>query len=398
MQSMPGLASVHLSNGNLVYANAAFLSEFPACDLQDPGLTYLDHVNPQDKAEVLNAIGNPIKNQRPIVLKRHKVDEDNRSYVATYEMECSLYIQTETRRNDGFALVLCIFRDLTDTIDVLEQTRAKALEADRNSQEQSQCFTAMSHELRTPLNAILGFSELLEGKLAIPLADDKRVEYAGHIHQSAHHLLGLINGVLDLSKIKAGKFVSASEEVNLFTLLETTLESLQPIASAKQVALLLSADQDLPVLNTDPRAVRQIITNLISNAIKFSNSAGDVTVEVKRRRKTLSIEISDQGVGMDNQTLAKLGSVFFQAAHAISKDYEGTGLGLSIVYNLVEQLEGKIDVRSKLGYGSTFTVEIPISAAAAVPVPASPETDVIYLKKEQNAQVKGDLPIMRQSG
>ncbi len=394
--AMPGAVALVMPNGNLVCANAHFEEMIGFCDLAVTQNSFLDCVNPQDKVAVLNAIGNCDENTEPVSMRFHFIGENRQPRMAHFEMEWSPYQSSSLAH--GKRYVLCLFRDVTSSVSVEEKLRSDITALEEKSGEQAQFFAAMSHELRTPLNAILGFSELLEGKLAIPLADDKRVEYAGHIHQSASHLLGIINNVLDLSKLEAGKLELDPQELDLKLLIEDMLRGLKPIASAKQVSLSLIVDQDLPLITADARALRQVFTNLLSNAVKFSHVSDEVTVSIKRRRKSLAVAICDRGIGMDKATLEQLGTVFFQADGAISKDYEGSGLGLSIVHNLLDLMGGKIDVQSALGKGSTFTVQIPISAAVSVPVPSSPDNEVIYLKPKQPSSDDGQLSIACQNG
>ncbi|MEM7290371.1 MAG: HAMP domain-containing sensor histidine kinase, partial [Pseudomonadota bacterium] len=274
----------------------------------------------------------------------------------------------------------------------------KLADLEQRNADRSQLFAAMSHELRTPLNAIIGFSELLEGKAAIRLDDDRKLEYAGLINTSANHLLSLINDVLDLSKLEAGKQELLISDISIADQLDATRHMLSHIAAQKGVDITLQVDEFIPVIRSDERMLQQVFTNILSNAVKFSPDGAEVLVSAKRRSSCVEISIADHGIGMGPETLEKLGSAFFQAGPSISRDYKGTGLGLSIVYKLVELLDAKISVDSRKGQGTVFTLALPFSTEKPVPVAPLPAGEVVYVRTEKKSPNSGAISMKNKSG
>jgi len=241
----------------------------------------------------------------------------------------------------------------------LEESLARAQEADR---AKSRFLANMSHELRTPLNAIIGYSQLLKEEVrenggAAQFADLGKIEMAGQ------HLLGLINGVLDLSKIDAGKMDVVLEEVVLKQELDRTIETLGPAARANGNRLVLNLDPTLDTLRTDPVRLRQILLNLLSNACKFTNN-GTISLHVRPERRDGQSEmvflVEDEGIGLDAPQLEGLFRPFYQGDASTTRRYGGTGLGLALSKRLCELLGGSISVASTSGKGSIFMVRLPM--------------------------------------
>lgn len=391
--AIPGPASLHRMDGELVEANERFKDAFSIAATNNHKLSYLDRVNPQDRVSVLSAIGNPDDLSGPVSLRCQRTDAKGAQAVSTFHMECA---SIDAEGTD--ALVLCTFTDVTALVDSLELARSDREVLNERASEQRGFFAAMSHELRTPLNAIIGFSEMLEGKAAIALKPDQRAEYAGLINQSAVHLLDVINDVLDLSKLQAGGVKAKQEAIDILSLAHETVDGLLPLAMAKKLNIDVTACDELPEVTSDQRALRQILTNLLSNAIKFSKPERDISLDLTRRRASVEVSVIDQGIGMDRETLSKLGTVFFQAEHAVSRDYEGTGLGLSIVYGLANTIGAEIQVQSQPDVGTCFTVQIPTARTTVRPVPIEPEQDVVYLSKRAPSSAEYTFPLKRKTG
>jgi cell cycle sensor histidine kinase DivJ len=223
----------------------------------------------------------------------------------------------------------------------------------------------MSHELRTPLNAIIGFAELLHRELLITSRQPKHDRYSRVIHESGEHLLGIVNDLLDVSKMEAGQFRIVPEPFDLRTLTTGAVETLLPAAMAKGVDLQVEIARDLPEVNADRRALKQILLNLVSNACKFSNPDGRVHVRVRPTGDCVEVSVADEGIGIPEPALARLGSPFFQAEHTYARNFEGTGLGLSIVRGLVQLHAGELTIESAVGEGTTVTVLIPLDCERA---------------------------------
>ena len=237
----------------------------------------------------------------------------------------------------------------------------------------------MSHELRTPLNSIIGFSEVLRSGVMGELKPEKRDEYVGIINDSAQHLLSVLNDILNISKIEAGKYQINAEPFNLKKLVDAVLAMFDVSASEKQITLTCHYGEDLPEITADSRAIKQVLINLLSNAIKFTPQGGSVSVSVGRSGRKVSIMVEDTGIGLTPGQLQNLGKPFYQADADYSRNYEGTGLGLSIVDGLVGLHQGSMNVESTVGEGTRVCVELPINSGAKCQVPADCDAQVIKL-------------------
>jgi two-component system, NarL family, sensor histidine kinase BarA len=220
----------------------------------------------------------------------------------------------------------------------------------------SDFLATMSHELRTPLNSILGFSELM---LNSPQVADRLKRWAGNIQSSGKQLLALINDLLDLAKIEAGKMEVKPEVFALTDVTEGLLAMFRPLAERKNIDLREQADATLHLLRQDPGKIRQILSNLLSNAIKFTPEGGRVLLKSEADGADVLIVVSDTGVGIAPEDQDVVFDKFRQAANPMTREHEGTGLGLSIVRELAKLLGGDVSLQSELGRGSTFTVRLP---------------------------------------
>ena len=218
----------------------------------------------------------------------------------------------------------------------------------------------MSHELRTPLNAIMGFSELLKGQMLGPVGNPTYVEYARDIHQSAAHLLQIINDILDLSKVEAGKIELDEREINLHALVDSSLRLVAERAGEAGVTVVNEVPASLPKLYADERLLKQILINLLSNSIKFTEKGGSVRVQaVREQTGVLALAVADTGIGISAEDLPRVMEPFRQADAALSRKYEGTGLGLPLVKSFVELHRGVFELKSQLGVGTTATMRFP---------------------------------------
>ncbi len=266
-----------------------------------------------------------------------------------------------------------------DKNELIEQLTAAKIESDKArqrseaaSQAKSEFLANMSHELRTPLNAILGFSEVMRDEVFGNLGSHQYVGYANDIHKSGEHLLGLINDVLDLSRIEAGRFVVRAEEINVPNAIKTAHAMFDLRAASAGITLAVDIDPALPLLLADERACRQILINLISNAIKFTPAGGTVTTFARRSAGGgMEIGVADTGAGIDPADVAMVFEAFGQGRHDVAIRERGTGLGLPIVRGLVEAHGGKVRLDSVLGKGTTVVCTFPrerLSAPQPVPI------------------------------
>ena len=268
----------------------------------------------------------------------------------------------------GFlARALRVFRD--------SDLEKKRLRVDKESAEaanhaKSEFLANMSHELRTPLNAILGFSEVIKSQMFGPLSERYR-SYAGDIFSSGKHLLELINEILDLSKLEAGKLELHEEEVNLAAAVEACMQLVEPQARKAQILLSAFFDDDISLVRVDARRFRQIVLNLLSNAVKFTPDGGQVRVSTFRRNGDLVLTIADTGIGMSPEEIPKATASFGQVDSKISRKHEGTGLGLPLAKHLAEAHGGTLTLQSEVNVGTTVTITLPSQRIVSAPIPRS---------------------------
>jgi signal transduction histidine kinase len=217
----------------------------------------------------------------------------------------------------------------------------------------------MSHELRTPLNAIIGFSEVLSERMFGEL-NDKQADYLKDIHESGKHLLSLINDILDLSKIEAGRMDLEISTFDLPSALSNAMTLVRERAQRHGIELTLDVDQQLGSLQADERKFKQIVLNLLSNAVKFTPDGGRVSVSAKKDTTHVEIAVKDTGIGIAPEDQAAVFEEFKQVGRDYTKKAEGTGLGLTLTRRFVELHGGEIRLESALGKGSTFTITLPL--------------------------------------
>jgi signal transduction histidine kinase len=233
------------------------------------------------------------------------------------------------------------------------------INAEEANQAKSEFLTSMSHELRTPLNAILGFADLMSHEVLGPLGVKKYGEYANDIHASGEHLLSLVNDLLDLSTIEAGKQNLNLEKVKIGEIIEECTKTLVVKAEENGIELVQSIPDDAMMVLADRRAVKQILINLLTNAVKFTSSGGKVEVSVKESNGEVAFQIADTGRGIRQEDLPTITDLFTKSQTDPYKVADGWGLGLAITKALVDLHDGKLDIQSELGAGTTITVTLP---------------------------------------
>ncbi len=267
--------------------------------------------------------------------------------------------------------VVAVMRDITDRKiqeQALDLARTAAEQADASK---SRFLATMSHELRTPLNAIIGFSEMIAQEDVLMIDALRRKEYAQLINDSGQHLLSVVNGILDMSKMESGNFEISPEPFAPRGALLNCCNLLALKARENGIDLVTRAAEDLPVITGDPRAFKQIVLNLVSNAIKFTERGGTVTVSAGVEGSRLLLRVADNGVGIAADDLKRIGDPFFQAGKTYQRRHEGTGLGLSIVKSLVALHGGEMTVQSKIDEGTTVAVALPLAFTPKVEQPSS---------------------------
>jgi signal transduction histidine kinase/uncharacterized protein (DUF302 family) len=239
---------------------------------------------------------------------------------------------------------------------------------EQSSRYKSEFLANMSHELRTPLNAIMGFSEILLD-VTMNLTSGERTEFLRNIHSSGQHLLGLINDILDLAKIEAGKMDLHAEEMPVAQALQEVTAILEPMARQQGLQLRMVGAADVGVIKADRSKFKQVLYNLLSNAVKFTPAPGTITVSVKDSPEQLTVSVEDTGIGMKPEDLPKLFREFEQIDGSYTRRYQGTGLGLALCRRFVEMHGGRIWAESQFGTGSIFTFTIPREPRPAAEAP-----------------------------
>jgi len=248
-----------------------------------------------------------------------------------------------------------------ENVRLFDEIQDKSRQLELANRHKSQFLASMSHELRTPLNAIIGLSEMMVTN-APRFGTDKAAEPLRRVHRAGTHLLGLINQVLDLSKIEAGKLELSPESVNLAALIDEVVGTARQLAEQNKNRLVVEAQEKLGALTIDPMRLKQILLNLLSNACKFTKQ-GEVKLRVSKvavdGRNWIEFAVADTGIGMTAEQQAKLFEEFTQADSSTAQRYGGTGLGLAITRKLARMMGGGVTVASEPGKGSVFTVRLP---------------------------------------
>jgi two-component system, cell cycle sensor histidine kinase PleC len=255
-------------------------------------------------------------------------------------------------------------RQAEEVADLAEKYAEEKTRAEEASQAKSKFLANMSHELRTPLNAIIGFSEIMESGMFGPLGSDKYREYCGDIHQSGQYLLEVINDILDMSKIEAGRIRLDAEQIELEPFLNDAMRVVSGRANDKRLKLTARLGRGIR-LTADHRLLKQIVLNLLSNAVKFTPEGGRVTIRARAASGWVSISIADTGIGIPEEALARLGRPFEQVESQLTKSHQGSGLGLAIAKSLTELHHGAMRIRSTPGIGTMVLLRLPISRTAA---------------------------------
>jgi cell cycle sensor histidine kinase DivJ len=363
------LVTRHDECGGVLFASLAskaILAREPDALL---GTGFEEALAPEDRnryrASIRRALesGKPVSEEYQLGTRSRDGWSAGKSWV---EMRCQPVATAGSGRASRHDTVIAVTRDITLRKDEMRELAASRDEAQRISRAKSAFLATMSHELRTPLNAIIGFAELLHREMLIKERDPRHAEQCRIIHQSGEHLLSLVKDLLDISKIESGRFSVVPESFTLADVAVQAAETLHPAAKAKEIDISVDLQADLPELFADRRATRQILINLISNAVKFTPPRGRVTVRARRSGGAIEIEVSDTGFGIAPEHMARLGQPFYQVETSYARQNDGAGLGLSIVFGLVQLSQGSIRIESEPGRGSRFVVTLPADVDADV--------------------------------
>ena len=396
-RNMGDVISRHSRNGAVQFISPAAeaLLGVPAARLLRHGL--FERVHVADRPAYLTALSDAARGGEArsveFRVKRECTAEGGQVDFIWVEMRCRPLENISRSEAAGEAEVVAVMRDVTD-----RKVQEQALDLARSAAERADAaktrfLATMSHELRTPLNAIIGFSEMIMNEQDLMLDAARRKEYAQLINDSGQHLLSVVNGILDMSKMESGNFEITPEPFAPRSALINCCNLLALKARENGIDLVINAAQDLPEITGDSRAFKQVVLNLVSNAIKFTERGGKVTVAASVEDAKLVLGITDTGVGIAADDLMRIGDPFFQAGTTYQRRHEGTGLGLSIVKSLVALHGGELTVQSKVDEGTTVTVVLPRVFSKALVV--QPQNNVATLTpsvrsatQEQSPQVK----------
>ncbi|MCD6300261.1 MAG: response regulator [Dehalococcoidales bacterium] len=249
-------------------------------------------------------------------------------------------------------------------VDDLQQSNKLLFETNEElkkaTQAKSEFLANMSHELRTPFNAVIGFSELLLDEIPGKI-NQKQRQCLDDILSSSKHLLSLINDVLDLSKVEAGKLELKQKDFTLNKLIESLTRTIMPILVPRKQSLDIEIEKGLPPIHADKTKIRQVLLNLLSNSVKFMPDGGKLKIEAIRKDSWCQISVIDNGIGMKQEEQERIFEPFYQLDNPISRERSGTGLGLTIAKQIVEKHGGRIWVESEYGKGSRFTFTLPLA-------------------------------------
>lgn len=327
-------------------------------ELTSGHIWYQDIVHPEDRERVQNEL-------------KGKIEESENDFQQEYRILTKSgevrWVDERTlikRNSKGNILSLQgIIFDITGSKEAESALVEAKMMAESANRTKSQFLANMSHELRTPLNSIIGFSDILASELFAEL-DQKQKQYASNINRSGRHLLNIINDILDISKIEAGKMDMNTETFRISELLLELMQIMEPLAKHKDIRLFTAAQGPDCEIHADKLKIRQVMYNLLSNAIKFTPLGGSVEVIMDCNANEMSVSVKDNGIGISDLQQKELFKPFKQLDPDINRAYEGTGLGLVLVKKFVEMHGGRVWVQSSPGKGSVFTFVIPCEAEA----------------------------------
>jgi len=378
----------HGPNGDVAFVSGA-ASSLVECDAQKlMGTGYLNLVHPEDRHIYVTTFVTAADTGRPATAEFRLTGAfsgaDGRSAYKWVELNCRPIPSAGCQH--GATELVAVSRDVTLRKHDQDNLRLARDAAEQANHAKTAFLANMSHELRTPLNSIIGFAELLEREPPTEVKVAAHQEYAALIHQSGAHLLGLLNDLLDLSKIEAGQMKLWPESVDLNEIVSYCRQSMSASETVTGVSVVLQLAEGGVVLEADLRACKQIVLNLLSNAVKFSAADGSVHITTNSDDTMAHVSVMDQGSGIPPGVLEKLGQPFVQADGAYSRSHKGAGLGLSIVYGLVRLHGGEIDIDSARGRGTCVTVSLPLRQTNSI--------ETVMARKTENSGSRSLEPVV----
>ncbi|WP_147307415.1 HAMP domain-containing sensor histidine kinase [Mesorhizobium sp. GR13] len=324
-----------------------------------------DRVHVADRVAYMCALSdlrNGAKN-RQLDMRVRLPAENSESLAGVYEWFSAEFVRLPSDETG----VIAIFREAQDVSELNARVELSEERAAQAELSKASFLAAVSHELRTPLNAIIGFSDMLTHELYGRFADPRQKEHVALISEAGNHLLGVVNAILDVSKIELGAYSIIREPFNLGATVSTSLSMISVQAERKDIAIDVQIDPAIGEIDADVRAIRQILINLLSNAVKFTPEGGTVAIGASDDGSAVRIWVKDTGVGIAPQDIARLGQAFVQAGDDYARRGDGTGLGLALVKGLAQLHGGSLTIESEVGAGTTAIVSIPKTHQAGEP-------------------------------
>lgn len=357
--------------GKIILSSSGVKSLIGITGPQLEGKDFIEHIHIADRPAYMQAFSKVANSGMPHALQcrlkvnkaqdSHRYKQKSKKVVANYDYAwVEIHSRPIWNNEQAITGVIATITDITKQHAREEELQAMHREIKEINDAKARFIANMSHELRTPLNAIIGFSDILGQELFGKLQNEKQKEYVGLINESGNHLLQVVTEILHMSKIDSGTFDIVPEAFEVKRLVETCTNILSQQAEARGIELQTIVPDNLPEAVADSRVCRQILINLISNALKFSDTGDRVIVGVRLEGSNLAYFIRDNGIGMSAYDVERIGQPFFQADSANDRRYEGTGLGVCIVKGLTELHNGKVHFESELGEGTCVTVYMPL--------------------------------------
>ncbi|WP_411035118.1 sensor histidine kinase [Shinella sp. BYT-45] len=357
-----GLVTLHDARGFVTAVHGRDRADMLSWMRDPAGRGYLDQIHVSDRLGFLAAIDRlrqgGARETVDIRIDRPRMEADAEQFV-----HMRVEMTALCGPDGGLAAVVAQSRDISEEARLRNENARKAAEAESANDAKTRFLAAVSHELRTPLNAILGFSDILAGEYFGRLENDRQREYVTLIHQSGSHLLSVVNTMLDVSKIEAGRYELLTEPFAVADSVRACEQMLGLQAREKGIKLTSRVPRAIGEAVADQRAIQQILINLVGNAIKFTDRGGVVTIDAAREGRDLLLTVSDTGIGIPADKLELIGQPFMQVQNEYTRKYEGTGLGLSLVKGLVALHGGSFVIRSRPGEGTVITVRVPVDGS-----------------------------------
>ena len=354
---VPGLVLMIGDTGFVEHVSGRDLTTFPAALQASKDHSLVEYVYVSDRIELMQAF-DLLRQGEDRATAKLRFETGAKSRQAQF-MHARIEMTAIRSASGRLRRIVAQLSDVTEMELLRRDVARKAAEAESANDAKSRFLAAVSHELRTPLNAVLGFSDILAGEYFGRLENDRQREYVGLIRQSGAHLLSVVNTMLDMSKLEAGRYELMMESFPIAETISSCEAMLGLQAKEKGLTLTSRIQRGIGEISADQRAIRQVLINLAGNAIKFTDAGGVVSIDAAREGAMLKLTVSDTGIGIACDKIELLGQPFMQVQNEYTRRYEGTGLGLSLVKGLVALHGGTFAIASKPGEGTVVTITLP---------------------------------------